>query len=545
MKKLALVLLAALAAVGCAQIESVQVRVKDAQDNAVKLRDQNIANAASATVTRTSRPRLAGDQITLRAANALPAVFERRIVYSTQGAQTLQEVLAAIGQLAGITIVASEIAPSSIAPAVPVPGPQPMSQPAPATGLQGRVQLEFDGRLRLALDEIATKNDAAWRFVATTNTVEFFRFETRTLAVGLPRGAKSVTSQMAVSSAGGGSGGSSSSGGGARSGATQVSVAQSISIDPWNSMMTGIQSILGEPEQGRPGSGAPLTGTSTSALTASGPNGRAAASPDFGIITVTARPAVLERIASYVRAINTRFAQNVMIDVKILNLSLDREAALGFSLDLVYKRINGDGISVAGGAPLALGNGIPGTIIGSLGHGRWSGSDVVARALQQFGDVSVQTHQQAIAINGQPAPMQFAQTIPYVPSRQVTTVPNVGVTESASAESRVVGFSANFIPSIQGDNRILLEYNMNIEELVSIDSFPSGQNTIQVPRTTIQSLPGAAYLRDGQAIVLFAFDKNRDSVSAANSPSGASKAGRNQREILIVVIQAYGGLKDV
>jgi Flp pilus assembly secretin CpaC len=124
-------------------------------------------------------------------------------------------------------------------------------------------------------------------------------------------------------------------------------------------------------------------------------------------------------------------------------------------------------------------------------------------------------------------------------------VPNVGVTETATATSRVVGLTGSFTPTVKGDNRILVEYELNIEELISMQSFPVTGGSLQRPMTSVESLPGQAYVRDGQPLVLFAFDKSRDTASSAASVGGASKAGRNERQMLVIVIQVFGGQKNV
>jgi type II secretory pathway component GspD/PulD (secretin) len=132
--------------------------------------------------------------------------------------------------------------------------------------------------------------------------------------------------------------------------------------------MQGIQSILSEGANanqvlGSPGTGASSalhaggsgfvndTGNSAAALggasaagnalsaslSAGSSNGLAIANPELGLITVTAKPAHLARIAHYVDAINERFAHNVLIDVKIFSVSLDAQHSLGFGLNVLYK----------------------------------------------------------------------------------------------------------------------------------------------------------------------------------------------------------------
>lgn len=531
---------------GCAQLAQAEAKVKRVEEIATTLRDQSVANASSAAVSRTSRPRLAGQEITLRAQNALPDLFARRVSYSTQGAQSLSDVLDGIATLAGLTIRANEIAQSQ-QHGQPAPGAMP--PPGAATGLlPGRVQMEFNGPLHGLLDELANRNDASWRYLAKSHTVEFFKYETRTLSVHLPAGAKTVEAAISLSGVSGGSNGGSSGSGGTGN----VTVSQSMTVDPWASIMAGVQSILGDPPGGGlPAGGAPggpgASATKAAVATATGAAGRASANPAFGIITVTARPAAVERIASYINSINARFAQNVMIDIKIFNLTLDSQAAMGFSLDLLYQRLNRYGVSVVGAGPQQAGTGTPGqiTIAATDASSRWNGSVAVAQALSQFGNVALQTQGQVLAINGQPSPIQVANEVNYVASSATTTAANVGSTTTRTPGSRVVGFTANFLPLILGDNRILLQYQMQISALTALTTVGSGDNSIQTPQISSQSLQQQAFVRDGQAIVLFGFDQNRDTANTAAGLGNASIAARTERQLMVIVMQVNGGAKDV
>lgn len=263
------------------------------------------------------------------------------------------------------------------------------------------------------------------------------------------------------------------------------------------------------------------------------------------MITVTARPQAVERIAAYINSINARFAQNVMIDFKVLNLTLDNNMSAGFSLDLLYKQLNNNGLSVVGGAPLQAGTTTPGRMVFSNGNpnSQWKGSEIVAEALMQFGTVAVKTEGQVTAINGQPAPFQMAEEVTYLASSQTTTAPSVGSTTALTPGSRIVGFTANMTPLVLGDNRILLQYQMEISR-ITLAQASSGNATIQTPRVSKQSLQNQAFMRDGEVIVLFAFDQNRDSADSALSLGGTSRIGRGERSLVVIVMQVSGGRKN-
>jgi type IVB pilus formation R64 PilN family outer membrane protein len=516
---------------GCtAVMEKAAKNVDKVQSSAIDARDQAVANASSSTVTRTARPRLAGEEIILRAENPLPPIFFKKLSYATQGAQTLQEILDFIADATGTPIRTNEIADNQNG----LVGAQMAMSPQRGIGNTDRLQFEYTGTVAGLLNELAGRKDLSWRYVARTESIEFYKYDTKTLSVYLPPGAKTVTSSISLS----GVGSSSSSTGGSSA------VSQNLSINPWASIMSGVQTILGD-AQGMAGISAGMSGGSQ-IVSASGQGGKASANPELGIITITARPAVMERVVRYVNSINSRFSQNVMVDIKIYSLTLDAQNSLGFSLGLLYKQLGDYGVSVVGNPIIAAATGTPGQLTISGASPNWNGSTAVAQALQQFGKVALQTQGQVIAVNGQPSPIQVANEVNYLASSSTTSTPNVGSTSTLTPGTKVVGFTANFLPLILGDNRILLQYQIQLSSLTALTQVSNGTTSIQTPQISSQSLQQQAFVKDGQAVVLFGFDQNRDTIDTAAGIGGGSKAGRSERQMVVIVMQVNGGVnKDV
>lgn len=559
----------AVALSGCAALDEPARKATRVEERAVIARDSAVAAAASAAVQRTKRPRISGDEVVLRAGAALPAKFSTPVSYATHGFMGFNEALEQVSSIAGISIRGVETLQTSggnagASATVGLGG-------EPTTKLGGAVEIEYSGTLRGLLDEMAARKDASWRYSARTNTVTFFRYETRVLNLHLPAGAKSVAATISLtgssggssSSGGGSSGGGSASGGdsGSSSGAGNVTVSQNKTIDPWRSVMNTVQSILAANGPARSGA-AQSNGQSqggagmgmgmsqgqgaTGSLTASGADGTASAAPELGMLTITARPQAVERIVSFVNSINSRFAQNVLIDVKVLSVSLDDNAQAGISMDLLYKALNQNGVSVAGAAPLQPANGTPGSLTFSIANpnSRYNGSSLVAEALSQFGRVASEDGTQIMAINGQPAPFQIGSEVGYLASSTVSQAASVGTQTALQPGSKVVGLTGNFTPTVTGDNRILLEYQMEMSSLV-LRQVNSGNSMIQTPTVSRQSLQNQTYVRDGEVIMLFANDNVRNSADSSFGLGGASRVGRGERKMIVIVLQVSGGRRYV
>lgn len=518
----------------CADLKAHKDVVDSATAKVVELRATAAERAVTGASSWSEKPRFAGEEVALVEREMLPSWMNKAYSFHTRGSQTLREVIADIEEDKGLVIKTDAFSGANNGQA--------------ATGVGGRpadigntkMELAWSESFKGLLTHLANLYQSNWRYA--NGVVEFFQFETKTFSVGIAAGKKDIAAAINLGGVTGG-GGSSSGGGG------QVSVSSSATINPYANVIAAVGNILAEGNTQTAGSSTPAGGAAGGAsLSVSGPNGRASANPDLGTITVTARPAQMAAIESYIKSVSQKLGQNVLIDLKVFNLTLSTQSQLGFNLDTFYKNLGGYGVSIASAAAAVGGGANPGTLtLGAAGgNSRWNGSQVVFQALQQQGDVALQLQQLVVATNGQPSPIQLADQIGYIASSTVAQTANVGTTCSVTPGSVTVGFTGNFLPLMLGDNRILLQYQMQMSSAVinQVGQGTPGCPGASTPTVTSQMLQQSAYLKDGQAIVLFGFDQDRKTVNAVDSAGGISRGAGTKRQMVVVVMQVFGGQND-
>lgn len=534
MKKL-LILMALAFSAGCTTMSQTDTNIKAVDEAAVAKKAIMAAAATKAAVVRSPFQRISANEILLRSRNELPARFAENVVYISYS-DPISGVLGTLSQQTGI--------PMALAQPVPPTRTSASSNPVGIPGGSSEpFQIEWRaGTLKALLDHVAQRLRMHWSY--HEGRVEFIVTETRSFHVYLPVGDKKIAASIALSGAGGGSAssggtsggsqGGSSSGGGSASGSNSVSVSSNITVDPYTAIAKTVSVMLVENDQ---------TGASrSSAASATTTNPNVVVNPELGMITVTASPPTLDRVGDYIESINKRFAQNIMIDVRVYSVTTTREAGAGLSATALLNTMGKYGISVAGAAPLQT-NGSGGTL--TINHtGPNSSGSLLVSALSQFGDVSLVRSGQVIAVNGQPAPMQLADEFTYLASSSTTQTVNVGQTTTLTPGSRTVGFTANFLPMILGDNRILLQYQIDLSSLLKLDQISSNGSTIQTPSITKQSLQQQAFVKDGQSIVLFGFESDRNSADSAATVGSFSRLANQQRNLLVIVMQVFGGHRE-
>jgi len=532
----------------------------------IKVRD---AAYVGATVARNER----GDP--------LPNGWERkRFPWARAGNVNFQQVAHAITKITGIPVAVTAINAGSVTqttqtgqsfggPAGLPPGADPAlgaalgavggfreqtirasEPPTGDLGVQGFMTANFDGPLPEFLDLVGTNFNVAWEF--KDNRIVFQRFITRTFDVAALPGVTELSFGMksGADSAQASGGGGQNAGGSAS--ADQVAATKAV-FDTWKDIDETLKGIM----------------------TREG--GLVQTSPGKGLVTVTASPAAVRHVQDYVKRLNEQLTKQVAINVKVYSVILNDGDNFSSDINLLVQDRNpltgavksalalssGRGASAAlpspivdtqtGLAPLPAGLNVvqsgnnQGVGWAIVNGGRYSGSNGIANLLSQKGDVSVVTSSSQIAHNGQPVPVQVSNTRGY--AKEVTSVAGTlgaGVQTSIRPGSVTTGFNLHLVPRIQRDGTVMLQYGLNVSELVGadngFDTFTTGGQTIQLPNVNARNFIQQATIPNANTLVLAGFEQVRASNLKSGQgqswlwPLGGASNSQLRREILVVAI---------
>jgi type II secretory pathway component GspD/PulD (secretin) len=119
-------------------------------------------------------------------------------------------------------------------------------------------------------------------------------------------------------------------------------------------------------------------------------------------------------------------------------------------------------------------------------------------------------------------------------------------TASITPGSITTGFNLHLLPKIRNDGSILLQYGMNISELVGadngFDTFSSNGSSIQLPNVNQRNFIQEAILPNSSTLVLTGFEQVQSSATK-NGPFnsslfalGGSNSSALSRQILVITI---------
>jgi type IVB pilus formation R64 PilN family outer membrane protein len=266
-----------------------------------------------------------------------------------------------------------------------------------------------------------------------------------------------------------------------------------------------------------------------------------------GVVTVTANPATVDRVQTYLDAINERTSEQVNLDIKVYSVTMRDSEDLNFNLTAALKEATKYGLGLAGnGTSSAIAGG------GSLSwallqeNDKWSGSKATLQALSERGDVAEVTSAVVQTVNGQPVPFQVGLEREYIPkiTREEDSDGNISISNETAEISS--GFGLQMVPRIERNGDILLQYGIDISSLVGaddgFDTREIGGETLQLKRVAKRNFLQQARIPHKTTLVLAGFEQTKSTTSKSGighpnfSLFGGGSSSQKEKEILVIMI---------
>ena len=332
------------------------------------------------------------------------------------------------------------------------------------------------GSLSSVLDKVGSAFDVEWTY--QDGRVVFRDYVTRQYQLS----AMPVTSSMGFSA---------------------VETSSSSSLDMWDELQDGLRNVAG-------------------------PNSQLSIGQGTGILTVTAMLSDQDRVRDYIATMNQTMGQQIAFDVNVLTVTARSAEAYGLDLESVAF---GDSVTVdwRGGQNLP-------DPVGSVNVGIISGNfslDAVITALSSRRNVSIETRAGATTTNFQMIPVEVVEETNYVSQVEVEIDDNGNAVQSIETDTIVTGFQMQLLPRVLNTREILLRYSLNLSDLVALETFDSGDGSVQLPQVTRSKFEQQVILKNGQTLVLSGFERQRTETDnrGVGSPRFLGLGGVEKGEI--------------
>lgn len=385
-------------------------------------------------------------------------------------------------------------------------------------------QVKYQGRLSGLLDSVTGSLGLSWKYDAAAGGIKIFYLDTRQFPVYAFN--KTSTFSSEVKSGMQASAGTSSTGGGGQNSNSGVS-GQSGSNQTTQTVM--VSSLMDDIEN-----------NVRSMLTID----RMSFSRTTGVISVTDRPDVLDRIQNYLNTENESITKQILINVEVISVSLTDKDQYGIDWSLVYKSVNGKwGFGLNNTFPGIDGSAVNSSIsILDTASSPFAGSKAIIQALSQQGRVSSYRAPSVTTLNLQTAPIQIGKVRGYLASSSQTQSANVGTSTSLTPGSITSGFNMSLQPLVMPANKLLLQLAVNMSSDPTFETITAGESKIQNPNYDIQIINQFVKLQSGQTLVLSGFDQTTENANksgtgtAGNFLFGGGGTRDTSRDVVVLMI---------
>jgi MSHA biogenesis protein MshL len=239
--------------------------------------------------------------------------------------------------------------------------------------------------------------------------------------------------------------------------------------------------------------------------------------PMSGTITVTAPPSKLAEVAAFISAFEASVQRQVLIEAKIVDVSLTKESQFGIDWSSVI-RMKNLSLGIAQTLGTTTQSGVQLTLSGGGNQ-----VNAVLRALQTQGNVNVLSSPSVSALNNQPAIMRVTtEEVVFTATRQPIIGPNggtIGFNNVITPQQISVGIVLSVTPQIGAGNVITMNVRPHINSVNRVATFISDDgNQSQVPVLDERETDTMVRIRAGETVVIGGLMQNKISHNTSGVP---------------------------
>ena len=269
--------------------------------------------------------------------------------------------------------------------------------------------------------------------------------------------------------------------------------------------------------------------------------------PSLGYVTVTDTPLRLRMAEKFFKKINADLSQQVRMKIDVFSVTATDQDQFAFDWDLVWQSLSGryNFAWASSGGASSIANTLKSSVLTpvKIGSGEIQASNAVFGALSKMGKTSLVSSNTITTISGHPAPFDVTTSTVYLQSTQTTIQGTSGATTTTLQPGTLeTGFSMSVTPKIIEADKIALEYNLNVSDLIVMNEFTTSSNSIQMPTTSKRNIFQRLNVKNGETVILSGLQQTTTNLKGQGPGSasawvlGGSKDNTSAKTSLVVVI---------
>lgn len=315
------------------------------------------------------------------------------------------------------------------------------------------------------------------------------------------------------------------------------------------------------------------------------PEGKVMVSESTTTVTVQDHPENVQKVADFLASMNTDLSREVSLQVKVLEVKLNKNFNYGINWNLAYQTAATGGIGVgmntgnlsnstnsallgaispagpgfgaanASTGVIPVGGNLPGIGAGIL-SGPFRNTSILVNALAQQGSVSTVTNPDVVTLNNQVAQIDISTQTGYLASTTTTVTGVEGTVQTSLTPGTVsTGFKLYILPKIMNHN-VYLELSSAISTLDDLKTFTAGAtgssnsstsnlNQIQLPTVSGKRFNLRSVVPSGDTLVIAGFKQDQSTANKAtmfgSALLGGKGADRSNIETIVLITPVIVG----
>lgn len=237
-----------------------------------------------------------------------------------------------------------------------------------------------------------------------------------------------------------------------------------------------------------------------------------------GEVMVEASPAELDKVASYFQELNKRTSQQVVVDVKVVSVTLSKDYSSGIDWAVLADKSKINFATNFASQNFTSGSFMTLAAKSANGAGITAdGISAILQALDTVGKTEILSEPRVTLLNNTVANIQAGQSESYVDSYTVSQSTS-GTTVAATTNSVQGGVNLQLVASIVGDD-IYLNVTPVISTIDRIRSISLGSSgIIEAPDTSSKSISSMVKVKEGMTAVIGGLITKNNMVTSSGVP---------------------------
>lgn len=241
-------------------------------------------------------------------------------------------------------------------------------------------------------------------------------------------------------------------------------------------------------------------------------------SPNGDGVIVTTTPDNYKAVMDLIEALDVPQRQ-VLIEVIVAEVTLDRNEKLGFNLNAKFTNLFGKTNSAQAqinNPPTGFGSTFDPTVTGAQAFISSTNYSALVQALTTDDKVRVISTPRVFTSNNQEADIEITQKIPYITGSTSSGLVNTNI--SNTIDFLPVGFILNVTPRISRQGLVTIDVQQEASDLLRFDTLGTGQNAITAPETNDRYTDTSVTAMDGETVVIGGMIRDSKSLNITKTP---------------------------